>query len=366
MTYFWFVIGLAIFTPFVIKAIFPHKVSISELATTVVITTLAFAMVWHYGRYQQMSDVEIINGSVTRTFSERYICGLQIGCRHSYSCRCRTDSNGNRTCDTCWEYPWEKNYYVDSNIGKWEIDRVDRQGSVSPPRWTSVSVGDPVSRRNSYVNYVKGVPESLFHMTSIDAYKDEIPNYPDRIYDYYKINRIVKVGDIDIDVSLLEDRLRQHLKVIGPEKQANIVIVLSNITDSEYFGAIRAAWIGGKKNDIISIIGLSENKIVSAEVFSWSKNDIINVTLRDKIVQHGSIDVSLIDTISMTIKDLYERQPMENFAYLADEIEPPVWMVILATILAIMTSAGLSYCFIKYEFTYRDLAIFILSVLARR
>lgn len=141
------------------------------------------------------------------------------------------------------------------------------------------------------------------------------------------------------------------MRELGPHKQANAIIVFVNTPDSSYQQALESAWIGGKKNDIIVIVGVTAwPKIDWVAVSSWSKAEIFKVQLRDDIRALGEVkrDEMLKLLEDHTWKS-FKRREMKEFEYLANEIEPPLWVTILAAILGIAISVGASYYFYRND-----------------
>lgn len=334
--------------PLICKFLFNNQITIKEFALVVVIPIVIIPILWYSGKSFKTSDTEIINGRITEKVQE------EVSCEHSYSCNCRTVTSGSgkdqttsTVCDTCYEhshdYDWILKTNVDSNI---EIDRVDRQGVNTPPRWESAQIGEAAAIRHRYTNYVKAVSNSLFY-TGSDSSKFSVPNYPLNVYDYYRLDRVLNV-DLPIDSSEIKKwsaQLSDDLKLLGPQKQANIVILLTKQSDPKYEYAVKKAWEGAKKNDIVVIIGMPQYpKIEWVRVFSWSKKSIFDVTLRDNITEIGTFKFDDIrGAITLNVMKYYERKPMKEFEYLANEIEPPTTMLIIAWIVSICFPVGLCW-----------------------
>jgi hypothetical protein len=316
-----------------------------------------FVLLYALGMAGQTVDFEVINGQVTKKAQ------VTTSCEHSYECNCRTVTSGSgknktstRVCDTCYDHNEDYDWMVWSDVGSVDIDRIDRQGTGMPPRWNSVKIGDSFSDTNMYTNYVKAVPESLFSTfhASNDQFKGMIPNYP-QIYDYYKINRVIPVGVSVQGLTAMNQHLSTRLETIGPTKQANIIVVVTKAASSNYKYALEQAWVGGKKNDVIVVIGsptYPEIKWVDVIAFGKNKgNSLMTVLLKRHVKELGTLTdgIKVIDTIADTVVDKFDREPMKNFEYLKSEIKPPLWVFITALILSILTSIGLSIYFHKNE-----------------
>ena len=335
----------AVATPLLLKKLRPNiewQVIGFTLAGFLILACFAFYM----GKAGQTMDVEVLNGEVTGKHNER------VSCEHSYQCNCRqvqscsTDSRGQRSCtsttvcDTCYEHSYDVDWIVDSNIGHSRISRVDRQGLSTPGRWAATQVGEPYADTHIHTNYVKAVPESVFHLSDkliAEKFKTMIPAYPKEIYDYYRINRALTVGVNVPDLQLWSNDISTILKQLGPQKQANIITLFVNTDDPAYEYALRQAWLGAKKNDIVVLFGTTQYpKIDWVRVMSWTDKEIFKVQLRDALQDMGTIDrMTMIPVIKdLTLKE-FKRKSMKDFAYLENEIDPPTWVIILAIVLMI-------------------------------
>lgn len=303
------------------------------------------------------ADTEALNGSVTGKNSEK------VSCSHSYCCMtcqsCSTDSKGHQSCHsycchTCYDHPFDVDWNVFTTIGEWEIDRIDRQGVGEPPRWTTVRTGDPVSRLHSYTNYIKAAPDSLFRDQGlIGPYVDKLPEYPDHVYDYYRLNRLVRVGVNVPDEKQWNEDLSSLNARVGAPKQANVVVVLTNESETFYY-ALRQHWLGGKKNDIVAVVGVKTSsaavQIAWVHSMSWAEDDIFNVKLRDDLLGLRTLDrVQVVSTIESDVVRYFRRKPMADFEYLEASITPTPGQLAFALLINLSISVGLAVFFVKNE-----------------
>jgi hypothetical protein len=297
-------------------------------------------------------DTEVWNGEVTKLVRE------QVPCEHDYKCNCRTDKDGRTTCDTCYEHDFDVDWKVENTAGDdIKIRRVDRQGIIPPPRWLSIHIGDAVAQTHYFVNYVMGAKDSLFNnrdaQTAFLRFKPMIPDYPDNVYDYYKIRRVLLVGNVpmdDLKLNAWNQQLPLMLRALGPRKQVNVIIVLTTVQDPNFANALKTAWLGGKKNDVVVVVGAADYPKVSwARVFSWTDNETFKIELADAIQDHGTLDP--VDTPEMIggfiLKD-FNRKHMKDFKYLAWESAPSISACTIIAILSLLaTMAAFFVCLTK-------------------
>lgn len=335
--------------PFVAKVLWKHEITLPELGLNLLIGVLIAVGGYAASRYAQGLDVEIHNGALTSKASER------VSCSHSYPCRCREVCSGSgsskscsQVCDTCYEHSYDVDWVLRSNIGTLRVSRVDSQGLREPPRFTRAQIGDPVSLSRAYQNYIKAAPDSLFNASMqqylASRYEGKLPAYPSTVYDYHYVNRVIAQGVRIPDLHQWNEDLAKMLSRLGPKKEVNVVVVLTAEDDPQYAEALRGAWLGGKKNDVVVVIGAPEYPMMGwVRVFSWSDSELFKVQLRDglqALERVGRAEViALIDT---HVGTQFVRKPISDFAYLKNEVEPPLWLALLLAMLAAASSFGSS------------------------
>lgn len=324
------------------------------------VTLVVVAIGYYVSKASLTADTEIINGQITGKNSEH------VSCEHSYQCHCHTvystDSNGkrhsDRECDTCYEHNYDVDWNISSSIGSFTISRVDSQGVFTPPRWDRVIIGEPASKSISYENYVKAAKFSLFNFSdSLEQdkkYAALIPSYPE-VYDYYHINRVLTVGLSLPEQQQMNLLLNYQLRSLGPQKQANIILVVVKTADPMYRYALERAWIGGKKNDIIVIIGVSEYpKIDWVDTITLAKdsgNELLQVKMRDEVLALHTVDnaANITNTIASMVATDFHRKRMKDMKYLESEIQPSMTAMVILYILTVLINAGLTWYFYNNE-----------------
>lgn len=348
---------LPLILPWIFRLIFPHKISWMEMGVSTAIGVVVAAAGVGLGLYSQTGDTEILNGQVT---SKERVHGSYV---RSYSCRCRQVCSGsgkNRSCsekcDTCYEDRYTVNWSCATTVGSYTIDSRDTTSrsvysTPDPARYTSIAVGDPVAREHSFTNYVKAVPDSLFHKNKVEKFKPLIPTYPQNVFDFYKINRVFAMGVPVPDLAEWNHELSMALRTLGPQKQANALVVIVNTNDQSYIHALEGEWIGGKKNDIIIVIGSTAYpKIDWVAVSSWTDKQLFKVQLRDEIMAHGTIDrKQVIAALEKHTMSTFVRKSMKDFEYLQDQVEPSTTVLIVTFILSMLASLGSSFYFYRAD-----------------
>lgn len=292
------------------------------------------SLIWDSG------DTEIISGYVTDKKAEH------VSCEHSYQCNPRqvtscSGSGKSRSCSTrtvwstCYEHSYDVDWDVKTTVGTITIDRVDRRGLSEPARWSKVKVGEPAAATNFYQNYVKASKDSLFHIdpTLMKKYDKKLPQYP-KIFDYYQVNRVFNFDQV-WGTQNWNEIISGWLKDAGKRKQVNFIAVVTR-NPQDFADALYYAWEGGKKNDVIAVYGVDEERKVRwAQVNSFASgvgNQELLIRMRLESLGKEISDDFLKEQLSFVDKD-FKRYEMSNFDYLKEQAQPSEWAIIVIIII---------------------------------
>jgi hypothetical protein len=235
-----------------------------------------------------------------------------------------------------------------SNNETFDIDRIDRQGALTPPRWDVVKIGEPTTRKHNYVNYVKGSPDSLFRHQGLKArFAASIPKYPQDVYDYHRLDRLVTVGvDVD-DRRAWNNDLSEINADLGHAKQVNIALVIVRNLPQDYYYALEEAWIGGKKNDAILVMSVDDaNEVQWATVMCWTTNELFKIQLRDDIMAIKTLGRDpVMAALRKDVEQSFVRKPMKDFEYLEASIVPSEFDWLISILVGLVFSVGLVWYF---------------------
>jgi len=344
--------------------LFTDKITWKEVGIQVVVQILLIGIMSYALLQANISDTEVWNGLITKKWNER------VPCRHSYPCNCHevchlSCSGGKNNschnschtvCQTCYRHPYDIDWMAQNNINEnWSINTIDEQGLREPPRWAEIQIGEPTSSTHNYDNYIKGSPNSLFYT---EKFKEEdfkeLPKYPLSIRDYWKLNRLIQIGVSLPDMTEWNKEISKISGDLGSKKQVNVVVVIARNKDHNFFNKLQRYWMGGKKNDVIPVIGVDDNNnIIWVEVMSLS-NEEFKVYLKNDILTLDTLDRnSILKLIKENIENKYIRKPMKDFEYLKNSIKPTKGQWIFGLILGIAISVGLSL-FFYYQDPFGD------------
>lgn len=341
------------------RFVLPQSITWGEAAMNAGVAVLIITAGYAISVHSQTTDTEVLNGMVTSKEKNK------VSCSHSYECNCyntcSTDSKGQesctRHCSTCYEHPYDIDWDVITTVGDISIDRVDRQGLDEPPRWDAVLIGEPASLPHSYTNYLKAAPNSLFDMkiakTEAATYAGRIPQYH-QVYDYYRFEHALDINSKISNLREWNDALAGVLRDLGPAKQVNINVAFVTGTGRQFKSVLERAWIGGKKNDVTIVVGVTGTHIDWVDSFTFgesSGNARLNVQLRDDLQQVG--DTTKVAEAAAVIKTdvgtWFSRREMANYNYLKNEIRPSARGMMWILILQFLALAGFTFAANKYD-----------------
>jgi len=349
------------------KLIWHHHFTVKEVVAQIIPTIIVISTVFLVSDMYQTYDTKIINGEVTSKNPKKESCPIgwvkytDSHCTEYFTRivkvgeTCSTDSEGKRTCTPNYDteynyiYPWERRYFVYSDINEtYEISRVDAQGVNFPPRFDGISIGDPVSATRSFKNYVMAASSSLFNVGNYENLDTISIPYP-AIYDYYKVDRVIDMTGIQSadfiknwNVSLAE--VNKNIR----ETEANVIVVLTN-EDVSFAEKLQIIWQGHNINDVIVVIGLNDKEISWVDVESWSSESMVNISLRDDIKNLNTIEnfAFINDAIAQNVSQYFNVQTEQDFEYLSNDIKPPMLTLLLAFIILLVLTPLVTYVFVK-------------------
>ena len=297
-------------------------------------------------RWGALQDTELWNGRITEKLhgSEgcchcRQVCATCTDSKgQSYSCRCHT------VCDHSHDLYWA----LAVNTGdRLTIESCEPPWASAPNAWTNAYVGEPAAVPHGYTNYLLADPDSLLRQEGgADGERAAgVPPYPNG-YGFYKVNRFVQFAGAPTNPEVAAkwraalDELNADL---GAKLQVNIVALATTTNDWTVAKAVEAAWIYGKKNDLIFVLGVPDGKTIAwAEVVTISRVEALRLATREKL---RGLPIDAVRTLDGVLRGLvadhWHRTPMSEFEYLASAASPSgPWLVALYSLVLLLT-AGL-------------------------
>lgn len=324
------------------KIIAHRNIHWSEFLGTIVIGLVVNLAALLYDRHDRLSDMSVVTGVVTS--KER----LRVSCEHSYQCRCRT-VNKQRRCSTCWHHSHDYDWVVRSDVGQATISRADWQGLATPKRWAAAEIGEPFSRIRMFDNWIKAAPDSLFGSYLANSENTQYVSLPatPMVFDYYRYRPVSADGNFPVDG--LNSSLVRALPKLTPKLRDVTVVITGRGPESG--PAIEAQRLGGADNQVSIAIGVSAwPKIDWVHAYTYGRsrgNAGFNLELSNAIKDLGTLEDP--DRFASTIVGLtdakFKATPVQDFAYLASEIRPRPWAIVLTILLNLVITLALSYKF---------------------
>ncbi len=329
-----------------------RKITLKEFSIEVMAQALVAGIIVGVIHYKNVGDTEIWNGTVRNKARE------QVSCSHSYPCNCCSVSCGKDcstvVCSTCYEHPYDVDWAVyTTNDERIEIDRINSQGTNEPPRYASTIVGEPTSVVHRFVNYIKAAPDTLFrHQGLLEKFQSSLPSYPQNVYDYYRLDRLVLVNGVSVlNSSEWNRRLAELNGKLGRKKECNIVAVFVKNLPEDYYYALEQSWVGGKKNDIVVVTDVDDSgRIQWVDIMAWSKNELFKVKLRDDIMNLETLDqAGYFQAVENDVSAYFWRKPMSDFEYLKSSIVPSKMEWIVSMIISLIVAVGMCVLFYRVD-----------------
>jgi len=322
-----------------------------ELAIHETIVIILISSGYFYALKLSVTDTELWSGEIASKNR------IQTRCCHAYACNCRESCSGSGEtrsckdiCDTCYRHSEDTRWEARSSNGELVYQNgCNSPGTPTPERWSAIRIAEPTAHEHEFTNYIKGNPGPLGLLTGAAArYPGLIPAYP-RVYDHYRADRAIAVGLAPLDLSTLNAELARINSELGASRQVNIILILVGSGDPKWIEGLREAWLGGKKNDLIAVVGFkSYPRIAWTDVLSWTRNEDIRPKIRNRLRDLENWDgTKALGILNEEVVSRFERRPMAEFEYLKDTLEPPPWLIALLFGLGTLTSISLSYAFLK-------------------
>jgi hypothetical protein len=190
----------------------------------------------------------------------------------------------------------------------------------------------PATTSMRFENRVKAAP-SVFSYVKVPEGAGTLP-YPAN-HDWAKSDRLLGTA---VDIGIREwDVLNSEL---GPRSFVNLIAVGFGPDASSEMGQLQeAAWVGGKKNDVVVCYGGGTRQKPSwTYCFGWTEEEIVKRNMESMFLA-GPIDQSIVPKVKEEMLVNYQIKDWSKFDYIT--IEPPGWSI--AVLIAIMALAQAAF-----------------------
>ncbi|EKD44435.1 MAG: hypothetical protein ACD_71C00132G0007 [uncultured bacterium (gcode 4)] len=227
----------------------------------------------------------------------------------------------------------------------------------------------PTAHEHSFVNYMKASSSIKKRLGNMNGYEKFIVPYP-RVYEgtmgNIELNRVI-VSNVQVDDKAWAKDVDTQLDVVaanyGVSKEVNLLVYLVGTEDQGFLHALEEAWINGKKNDVVVLIGTSHFPDIKwVSIMSWTEAEEFKINLRNKILdlkdltkktEGGEYELTNVIREEMSKPDFnggFKRKRMRDLEYLISGIQLPVWCQILIVLVAGSVSWFISYLLVNNEY----------------
>ena len=207
------------------------------------------------------------------------------------------------------------------------LDRGSKYTYMTPNKTGYI---EPVNMSVSFTNRIKAAP--TLHSFSKVPEGTPVYEYPKSV-GWNESRRLLGTAEKSVTIRNW-DQMNSRL---GPSKKVNVILIGFGDLDSSLGYSQQAAWIGGKKNDLVLCYGGTAEGTTWSLVFGWTEEEIVKRNL-ESILLENSVDTTIIPLIEEEIRANYEIKDWSKFDYIA--IEPPGWCFWLLLFIMAATQTG--------------------------
>lgn len=186
---------------------------------------------------------------------------------------------------------------------------------------------EPVAKSVRFENRVKASPSVFSYRALSEAEKGRLPAYP-ATTNPWQTGRSMNSGIPPADWDELN-------AVLGPTKFVNLIIVRMSSADESR--NLEAAWVGGKKNDLVLTYGDGW-----ARVFGWTDSSLVKRNLEGLLAEH-KVDRGIIPAIKAEVVANYRKTDWHKFDYL--DLQPrPLHYVLMIVAQVVIGTLSFWFC----------------------
>lgn len=178
-------------------------------------------------------------------------------------------------------------------------------------------------------------------------FKDELKQYPEIIKDSNQygtrtFNRVINSHLISKDIS---SKLQTDLEILSINFQGNPIIYLTSSEDRNFAYVVKGFYKDMYFTDAMLVIGVKDNNILWTEPVSISKSaefKVFGTNLTDNFQD-------LIPKFADVLKNHWVKPNLDDFKYLAGDIDLPLWYEIIIVFINLIGS----YFVFRYMFKHK-------------
>lgn len=168
----------------------------------------------------------------------------------------------------------------------------------------------PCTKNVSFENRIKAAP-TLFSFAKVPEFIKTFEHPKNE--QWWESDRLLGTAKKDIPIWQFD----QMCSRLGPSKKVNVIMIGFGEQSQSMAQWQQAAWVGGKKNDLVLCYGNGW-----ATVFGWSESELVKRNL-ETLMLTEKVNVEILPKIESAISDGYQKKDWHKFDYIT--LEPPAW-----------------------------------------
>jgi len=374
----WFALVIPVLSAVVLLIFWRRFVTWWELAIPVAAAALLIVGFKAGVESSLTTQTEYWGSSVARaTYTEHW--DEEVSCRHSYNCRCKKDSKGNESCDTCYSHAYDVDDHPETwtvaatsgetfPIGSGEYSRLTRQfgnqafralhhhnvhsinGNAYDTTWPGTDETlEAVTTAHTYENRVQA-SNSIFRFQDVDP--KDVATYG--LYQHPGISNYSSPALLGFNSPAAERALQVINARLGARKQVRVYLLVFRDKPIEAGALQQRYWQGGNKNEFVMTVGIDKaGAVLWAFPFSWSEREGLKIDARNHIMEQPRFDpVEYATWLRPQILRQWQRKRFRDFNYLT--VEPPTWAVVTTYLLTTIVTVVIAFWIVRNDFVAPD------------
>ena len=201
------------------------------------------------------------------------------------------------------------------------------------------------------VNYIYASKTNIIKSNEFkdleQQYKSELKEYPEIKKDssQYGTRNFDRVINSNLISNALSQKLQKDLESLSINFPGNPVIYLTSSQDRGFAYVVKGFYKDSKFNDAMLVVGVKDDKIIWTEPVSISSSAEFKVYATNLTENFED----LIPKYTEVLKNYWQKPNLEDFKYLAGDIDLPWWYELLIVLTNIIGSFFVFRFFFKYE-----------------
>lgn len=201
---------------------------------------------------------------------------------------------------------------------------------------------------DSQINYIyaskKNIIKSIEHENLESQFSSELVPYPDFFVDKYGNDNFSRIINSNLIKEETRNILQKELELLSIQVDANPILYFTTSPLRSFAYIIKGHYRDMHYNDAMLVVGVKENRIMWVESISLSKSAEYKV---NSTYLKGSLE-DLIPKFKEVLKRDWIKPNLEDYRYLAGDIDLPLWLEIIIVVFNMIAS------FLVFRYMFRN------------